>query len=223
MSKKGKKTVDGGRWTVDGNETLGDRPPSTVNRPPSTVNIAIFASGGGSNARKIIEHFDGSNVGRVGLVLSNKADAGVLEIATSHGIPTHIIDRKSFYETDALLEVLKKHEIGFVVLAGFLWLAPEYLVRAFPRKIVNIHPALLPKYGGKGMYGMNVHRAVKAAGERESGISIHYVNERYDEGDIVFQAACPILPEDSAEEIAKKVLELEHRHFPEVIEWVITS
>jgi phosphoribosylglycinamide formyltransferase 1 len=199
------------------------RKSSTVDRPPSTVKIAIFASGGGSNARRIIEHFKDSSLGRVGLVVSNKADAGVLEIAASHDIPTQIIDRQMFYQSEAILEVLEKHEIGFVVLAGFLWLAPAYLVRAYPNRIVNIHPALLPKYGGKGMFGIHVHRAVKAAGEQESGISIHFVNEHYDEGDIVFQAACPILPEDSAETIAKKVLELEHKHFPEVIELLISK
>jgi len=190
---------------------------------PSTVKIAIFASGGGSNALKIIEHFEKLTLGRVGLVVSNKAEAGVLGIAASHDIPTQIIDRQMFYESAVILEVLKKYEIGLVVLAGFLWLVPEYLVRAFPRKIVNIHPALLPKYGGKGMYGMNVHKAVKAAGETESGITIHFVNDLYDEGDIVFQASCLILPEDSAETIAKKVLELEHKHFPVVIEGLLQN
>ncbi len=236
MTKK--KTVDGRRWTVDGRRLTVDglasavngQPslakaavgkPSTVHRPPSTANIAIFASGGGSNACKIIEHFENLTSGCVGLVVSNKADAGVLDIAAQHHIPTQIIGREMFYESEAILDILKQHDIEFVVLAGFLWLVPEYLVRAFPRKIVNIHPALLPKYGGKGMYGMNVHKAVKAAGEGESGITIHYVNDHYDDGDIIFQASCPILPEDSAEIIAKKVLELEHRHFPKVIESII--
>lgn len=182
------------------------------------VHIAIFASGGGSNARKIIEHFKNSELARVSLIVSNKPDAGVLEIAREHGIPAQVIDRKGFYESEALLDVLKTHEIGFVALAGFLWLMPAYLVRAFPRKMLNIHPALLPKFGGKGMYGHHVHEAVKAAAESESGPSIHLVNEQYDEGDILFQARCAIAPEDSAAEIAGKVLELEHRFYPAVIE-----
>ena len=185
------------------------------------TNFAIFASGGGSNARKIIEHFKGSSVGRVALVVSNKANAGVLSIAEEHGIPTQIIDRQGFYETEQILELLKEHKIGFVVLAGFLWLVPGYLVRAFPRRILNIHPALLPKFGGKGMYGHHVHEAVKASGETETGMTIHFVNEHYDEGDIVFQARCPVSKEDSPEDIARNVLALEHRYFPETIERVI--
>lgn len=180
--------------------------------------LAIFASGGGSNARRIIEHFRGSKQVQVALVVSNKADAGVLEIAREYGVPTHLISRKSFYETEDILRILTEKSVDFVVLAGFLWLVPGYLVRAFPRKIVNIHPALLPKYGGKGMYGHHVHEAVKTAGETETGITIHFVNEHYDEGDIVFQARCPISPDDSPADIALNVLRLEHEHFPQVIE-----
>lgn len=187
------------------------------------TNIAIFASGGGSNARKIIEYFKDSPVARVVLVVSNKRDAGVLAIATEHGIPTEVISRQVFYESESILEVLDRHKVGFVALAGFLWLVPVYLVRAFPGKIVNIHPALLPKYGGKGMYGMHVHEAVHAAGETQSGMTIHLVNEHYDEGDIVFQASCALDPGDSAEEIARKVLRLEHRYFPETIEKIIQN
>lgn len=187
------------------------------------MNIAIFASGTGSNARKIIEYFDHSPDVRAALVVSNKKDAGVLDIAREHGIPTQVIDRHMFYETEAVLGILKKHDIGFVVLAGFLWLMPPYLVRAFQRRMVNIHPALLPKFGGKGMYGMRVHEAVQAAGESETGITIHFVNEHYDEGDIVFQASCPVLPEDSPTDIARKVQQLEHRHFPETIARLATQ
>jgi len=183
--------------------------------------IAIFASGGGSNALKIIEHFKDSSVGRVALVVSNKRNAGVLAIAEAYGIPTHIIERQGFYETKEILKVLKAHQIEFVVLAGFLWLVPAYLVKAFPRRILNIHPALLPKFGGKGMYGHHVHEAVKAAGETETGMTIHFVNEHYDDGDIVFQARCPVAKEDSPEDIARNVLTLEHRFFPEIIEKVI--
>lgn len=181
------------------------------------MNIAIFASGTGSNARKIIEYFRDAADIRVALVVSNKKDAGVLDIAREHGIATHVIDRKSFYGSEEVLAVLERHRVGFVVLAGFLWHIPAYLVQAFAGRMVNIHPALLPKYGGKGMYGMHVHEAVCAAGETESGITIHLVNEHYDEGDIVFQAACLLTPEDTPHDIARKVQQLEHRHFPEVI------
>lgn len=186
-------------------------------------NIAIFASGTGSNARKIIEYFKNSPDVKVALVVSNKKDAGVLDIAREHDIPTQIIERKMFYETETLLGILKKHGIQFIVLAGFLWLAPPYLVRAFPKKMVNIHPALLPKFGGKGMYGKHVHEAVKAANETETGITIHFLNEHYDEGDIVFQARCPVLPEDSPEDIARRVSHLEHRHFPQIIAQLLTA
>ena len=185
--------------------------------------IAIFASGGGSNAQKIIEHFKGHPSVEIALVISNKKDAGVLGIAANHQIPTHIIERQSFYNTDVLLSVLKENSIDFIALAGFLWLVPSYLVKAFPKKIVNIHPALLPKYGGKGMYGHFVHEAVKAANETESGMTIHYVDEHYDEGTIIFQAKCAIDAEDSAAEIARKVLALEHQHFPLVIEKALRS
>ncbi len=179
--------------------------------------IAIFASGTGSNARSIIDYFKADPDVRVALVLSNKKDAGVLDIARQHNIPALVINRASFYETEELLDVLAENKIDFIVLAGFLWLAPAYLVRAFPRAIVNIHPALLPKYGGKGMYGMHVHEAVKAAGEQESGMTVHYVNEQYDEGDIVFQARCALSPSDTPADIARKVLALEHRYYPECI------
>ncbi|MBC7776784.1 MAG: phosphoribosylglycinamide formyltransferase, partial [Phycisphaerae bacterium] len=188
----------------------------TVNSQQPT-NIAIFASGGGSNARKIIEYFKDSSVGEVALVVSNKPNAGVLAIAAEHQIPTQIIDRQGFYETESILKILEEHKIGFVVLAGFLWLVPGYLVRAFPKRILNIHPALLPKYGGKGMYGHHVHEAVKAIGETETGMTIHFVNEHYDDGDIVFQAKCPVAPADSPEDIARNVLVLEHRFFSEII------
>lgn len=183
--------------------------------------IAIFASGTGSNAGKIIEHFRDSAEAQVVLVISNKKDAGVLDIAHKNGIPTHIIDRRAFYESETLLDTLRKAEIDLIVLAGFLWLIPAYLVRAYEKKIINIHPALLPKYGGKGMYGMHVHEAVKASGETESGITIHFVNEHYDEGDIILQERCTLSPQDSPTDIARKVLQLEHRHFPEVVHQLI--
>lgn len=185
--------------------------------------IAIFASGTGSNAKKIVEHFKHNHNITVNLIVSNKADAPVLAMAREHGIPTLVIERQEFYETEDILKIFNKFSIGFVVLAGFLWLVPTYLVRAFEKRMVNIHPALLPKYGGKGMYGMRVHEAVKKAGDTETGITIHYVNEQYDDGDIVFQAKCPVRPEDSPEDIAQNIHRLEHRHFPEVIEKLLSE
>lgn len=185
--------------------------------------VAIFASGTGSNARKIVEYFENKPDIGVRLVISNKADAPVLEMARAHKIDTLILNRKDFYESEQLLDQLKEYQIDFLVLAGFLWLAPSYLVRAYPRRIINIHPALLPKYGGKGMYGRRVHQAVKEAAEKESGPTIHYVNEAYDEGDIIFQATCYLQPDDSPETIASKVLRLEHEHFAPVIEQLILT
>jgi phosphoribosylglycinamide formyltransferase 1 len=145
----------------------------------------------------------------------------VLERASRLGVPSHVFNRNDFYQTNEVLQVLEDHRISFIVLAGFLWLMPANLVQAFPDRIVNIHPALLPRYGGKGMYGMKVHEAIVQAGEKESGITIHYVNEHYDEGQIVFQATCAVSPDDSPEEVAHKVQALEHQYFPPVIERVI--
>jgi phosphoribosylglycinamide formyltransferase-1 len=185
--------------------------------------IAIFASGTGSNAKKIIEYFQDNENIVVDLVLSNKKDAPVLDMAKSFGIDTQVIDRQYFYHSEKLTYVLNERGVDLLVLAGFLWLVPSYLVHAFENKIINIHPALLPKFGGKGMYGMNVHRAVKEAGEAESGITIHYVNSKYDEGKGIFQASCPVYDSDTAEDIAKRVLQLEHEHFPKVIEEVLKN
>lgn len=184
--------------------------------------LAIFASGTGSNAVKMIQYFEQNPKISVSVVVSNKADAPVLAKATGLGLPTERIDRKSFYQSDQLLIVLEKHEVDFIVLAGFLWLVPPYLVHAFEGRMVNIHPALLPKYGGKGMYGMHVHRAVKEAGEPHTGITIHYVNERYDDGDIIFQATCPVKKTDTPEVIAANVQRLEHHYYPLVVEQLVT-
>ncbi len=176
--------------------------------------IAIFASGRGSNAAKIVDFFNhNQNVASVELIVSNKKDALVLEMAKEKGIRYQIVNRQGFYQTKDLLNLLYKYEIDLIVLAGFLWLVPKYLIEAFQANIINIHPALLPKFGGKGMYGMNVHKAVKAAGEKESGITIHYVNEAYDEGNIIFQASCRLEKDDTPEDIALKVQQLEHVHF----------
>ncbi|MEM1357632.1 MAG: phosphoribosylglycinamide formyltransferase [Bacteroidota bacterium] len=183
------------------------------------MTLALFVSGTGSNARVIIDRFqshpeDGVSIG---LLVSNKPKAKALLMAAERGVPTLVLNRKGFYETEDLLVQLDHFKIDFIALAGFLWLVPGYLVKAFPRRILNIHPALLPAYGGKGMYGANVHRAVKANGETESGITIHYVNEHYDEGNIVFQAAVRLDPEDSPEKIAERVLRLEHGNYWRVI------
>jgi phosphoribosylglycinamide formyltransferase-1 len=183
--------------------------------------IAIFASGSGTNAQNIAEYFKGHPAISVAMVLANKPDAYVLERAKNLGIPSFVFNRKDFYENQVVLEELKKHEVDFLILAGFLWLIPGYLLNAYPDRIVNIHPALLPKYGGKGMYGDKVHQAVIAAGEKRTGISIHYVNEQYDDGAIIFQDSFEILPADTAETIAQRVHVLEYKHFPRVIEEVV--
>lgn len=185
--------------------------------------IAVFASGAGSNAQNIADYFKNSKDVVVDCVLSNNPNAFVLERFKSTDIETFVFDRNEFNHTKNILELLKRRNVDFIVLAGFLWLVPDYLTKEFKKKIINIHPALLPKYGGKGMYGMNVHKAVVEAGEPESGITIHYVNERYDEGDIIFQTSCKIEPGDTAEIVAQKVHELEYKHFPRIIEQILLS
>lgn len=188
---------------------------------PSPIRIAIFASGAGTNAEKIIEHFTGHPRVKVALVVCNKPDAGVVNIAAHHQVPVLLIEKEPFFRGDAYVAALKQREIGFIVLAGFLWKVPAALIQAYPNRIINIHPALLPKYGGKGMYGRHVHEAVIAAGEKESGITIHYVNEHFDEGAPIFQATCVVEPGDTPESLAQKVHVLEHRHFPRVVEEVV--
>ena len=186
-------------------------------------NIAIFASGTGSNATKIVAHLNNHSSIKVALIVSNKSTAPVLQMATNNNIPTLLLNRHDFYNTEKLLEDFTKYKIDFIALAGFLWLVPPYLVQAFENKIINIHPALLPKYGGKGMYGMNVHKAVHANKEKESGITIHFVNEQYDEGNSIFQASCPIHPQDDPSTIQQKVLVLEHQYFPIIIESLLLT
>lgn len=182
--------------------------------------IAIFASGRGSNAEAIIDYSKNSNF-EVALIVSNKPDALVLELAKKHHIPSLIVGKNTFYNASTILEALQSFDIKWIVLAGFLWLIPEYLVEKFPNKIINIHPSLLPKFGGKGMYGKRVHQAVFEAKAKESGITIHFVNNEYDKGDIVFQKATPIAPTDNPEAIAQKVLHLEHEYLPKVIETLV--
>jgi phosphoribosylglycinamide formyltransferase-1 len=185
------------------------------------TNIAIFCSGSGSNAQKIIEYFQNNSEIKIVVLMSNKADAFALERAKNFNIPTFVFNRNDFYETENVLQELKKYKVDYIVLAGFLWLIPENLIIRFPNKILNIHPALLPKFGGKGMYGMNVHKAVVEKKEKESGITIHFADAHYDEGNIIFQATCSISETDTPEDVAKKVQVLEHGHFPIVIEGVI--
>jgi len=183
--------------------------------------IAILASGSGSNAEKIISYFENSDAVQIDLLLTNNPQAGVIERGRRLGIPVVVFDKKSFAKTDKIVDILKKQEIDWVILAGFLWLIPANLIKAYPNKIINIHPALLPKYGGKGMWGHFVHEAVHASKDAESGITIHFVNENYDEGEVIFQARCELLETDSPDDIAAKVQVLEHKHFPEVIEKLI--
>ena len=183
--------------------------------------IAIFASGSGTNAQNIIEYFLNSNSIEVSLILSNKADAYVLERAKKLNVSTFSFTSKELKETNIVLETLENHKIDFIVLAGFLLMIPENLIKKFPNKIINIHPALLPKYGGKGMYGNKVHESVIDAKDTESGISIHYVNEKYDEGQIIFQAKCNIDKHDNAESLAQKIHKLEYKHYPKIIEDIV--
>lgn len=185
--------------------------------------IAIFASGSGTNAEQIINHFKGHSSIDVTLVLSNNQNAKVLERASKANVPTFVFSRSEFYQTQVVLDKLRENKIDLIVLAGFMWLVPEYLIKSYSDKIINVHPALLPKFGGKGMYGMNVHRAVKEAGERETGITIHLVNEEYDKGRILHQAICALSEEDSPESIAEKVHQLEYANFPVQIERFIND
>jgi phosphoribosylglycinamide formyltransferase-1 len=179
--------------------------------------IAIFASGSGSNAENIVKYFQ--NVPNITIVhvFSNNKNAYVLERMSFLGVPTTVFTRDEFYKSRRIVDLLIENQVDMVVLAGFLWLVPAHLIQAFPQRIVNIHPALLPKYGGRGMFGHHVHEAVVENGETQSGITIHLVNEHYDEGDILFQATCDLTPEDTAGSVAQKVHELEYIHFPKVI------
>ncbi|MEO6252027.1 MAG: phosphoribosylglycinamide formyltransferase [Ferruginibacter sp.] len=199
------------------------------------VRIAIFASGAGTNAEKIItsppsplleergEAKTEANKGvyTVALIVCNKPGAGVLTIAENHRIPTLLIENERFFNGDNYLPELQKHNLDLIVLAGFLWKIPVPLIKAYPKRIINIHPALLPKYGGKGMYGNKVHEAVIAAKENESGISVHYVDELYDHGELIFQAKCPVTVNDTAESLAQKIHVLEHEHYPRLISEIL--
>ena len=188
-------------------------------------NIAVFASGSGSNAENLVRYFNISRSGgqiRIGLIVSNRPDAYVLERAKRLSVSYFITDRNAFYtHPSSLLKALSNYRIDYIVLAGFLWLVPEYLIEAYPNRIINIHPALLPAYGGKGMYGMHVHHAVIAGGEKESGVSIHIVNEQYDRGSVLFQERCRIDSGETPDSLAQKIHLLEQAHFPKVVDdWI---
>ncbi len=185
--------------------------------------IAILASGSGSNAENIANYFAGSDYAEVSFIIANNPNAFVLERAKRLGIEAAVVTKAEFMEADGVIAMLQEREIDFVVLAGFLLLVPQKLIQAYPGKIVNIHPALLPKHGGKGMYGDNVHKAVVASGDTESGITIHLIDEHYDKGTTFFQAKCPVLPTDTYEDVAAKVHALEYEHFPHVIEEILRT
>jgi len=182
------------------------------------IRIAIFASGSGSNAQKLMEHFRSHRSAEVVLVLSNNPQAYVLQHADNFEIPTHVFNRQAFYHTGEVVQLLKTMQVDLIVLAGFLWLVPGSLLNAFPNRIINIHPSLLPKFGGKGMYGDYVHQAVLAAAEAEGGITIHFVNEHFDEGEVITQARYKIEPADTLETIKLKGQHLEHLHLPKAVE-----
>ena len=185
--------------------------------------IAIFASGAGSNAKKIIEHFAGHPAIKVSLVVCNKKEAGVLQHASNYQVPILLINKENFFSGDGYVPHLKDAKIDFIVLAGFLWKIPQALVEAYPNRIINIHPALLPNFGGKGMYGSHVHEAVIISGEVKSGITIHYVDEKYDNGDVIFQVYCNINENDNASTLAEKIHLLEHKFFSLVVEKCVMS
>ena len=188
-----------------------------------TVDIAIFVSGNGTNCENIIRYFKNSPTIRIKLVLSNRSDAYALTRAQNLGVPTEVVNKAQLNDNQLMMDILQKNSIDFIVLAGFLPIIPDFIVNSFPNRIVNIHPSLLPKYGGKGMWGHHVHEAVKAAGETESGITIHYVNNVCDGGEIIKQVSVPLTPQGSAEDIADKVHELEMKYFPEVLERIFLS
>lgn len=185
--------------------------------------IAIFASGNGSNAEEIMKYFQNHSSVEVALLLSNNPQATALQRAAKFNVTAKVFDKWQFCESDEVIGWLKEFQITHIVLAGFLWLVPKNLIQAFPKRIINIHPALLPKFGGKGMYGLKVHEAVKRSGEKKTGISIHCIDENYDEGEMLFQTSCEVLSTDTPEKIAAKVNQLEYKHYPEVIEEWMTN
>ncbi len=185
--------------------------------------IAIFASGSGTNAENIATFYSSKSHAKVQMVLTNNKNAGVIERMKPFGIPVLYYSNVDFREGSPIVSILQENDIDFIVLAGFMNMISTPVLTAYPNRIINIHPALLPKYGGKGMYGMYVHEAVVKTGEQNSGITIHHVNEHYDEGQIIFQATCPVLPEDTPDELAQRIHQLEYEHFPQVIDDCLTQ
>ncbi len=187
------------------------------------TNVAIFVSGSGTNCEAIIKHFADSKEVKISLVLSNRADAYALVRAQNLGIPTVVLSKKDFNDENKVMPLLKEFGISFIVLAGFLLVVPDFLIDAYPRRMINLHPALLPKFGGIGMYGHHVHEAVKAAGETETGMTVHYVSNKVDGGEIIAQFSTPLSPDDTPDDIAEKEHVLEMQHFPQVVEEVIAK
>ena len=192
--------------------------PMSKSQSANLKRLVVFASGAGSNARQLITHFKTSPIAKVALIVCNKPGAGVISVADQENVPVLLIEKERFFNEDAYLPELKKAGADLIILAGFLWKIPAVLIDVYPRRIINIHPALLPMYGGKGMYGQHVHEAVLNSGEVQSGITIHYVDEHYDNGDIIFQTACPVLQGDTPQVLAQRIHQLEHLHYPRVIE-----
>jgi len=229
LKKMGKRMGIGSQKSEVRSQKSGDRSRKSEvgsqveDNRQRVIRIAIFASGAGSNAQKIIDHFRNSDHIYTSLIVCNKSGAGVLSIAEKENIPSLLIDKEKFFRGNAYTDELKQAGIDFIVLAGFLWKIPDALIQAYPGKIINIHPALLPSYGGKGMYGNFVHEAVIAAGEKESGITIHYVDGHYDNGDIIFQARCAVSENDTPATLANRIHQLEHEHYPQVIETLLSK
>ncbi len=181
-------------------------------------NVTIFASGSGSNAENIFNYFKNSKLVRIGLLITDNPKAFVIERCRRHSVPCLVLSKRLIDDTDFMLGVLRDFRTNFVVLAGYIKLVPDYIVTAFDQRIVNIHPSLLPKHGGKGMYGSRVHQSVLDSGDKESGITIHFIDNDYDRGSVIFQAKCPVLPDDTADTLAQRVHALEYEHYPKVIE-----
>jgi len=219
--KMGKVQIATSNTPVELTNPLSSHLPAATRTP--LTRVAIFASGAGSNAQKIIDHFRQSLHIKISLIVCNKAGAGVLSIASKENIPAILIDKEKFFRGNSYTDELKENSIDFIILAGFLWKIPAALIKAYPGKIINIHPALLPKYGGKGMFGNHVHEAVITAKEKESGITIHYVDEHYDHGDAIFQTTCNVFENDTAESLAQRIHLLEHEHYPRVIEKILSG
>lgn len=187
------------------------------------INVAIFVSGSGTNCEALIRHFQNSDKVKIVLVLSNRADAYALVRASGLGVETVVMLKKEFMQQELLMPLMEKYNVDFIVLAGFLLVVPEFLIDAYPRRIINLHPALLPKFGGIGMYGHHVHEAVKAAGETETGMTVHYVSSEVDGGEIIAQFSTPVSPDDTPDDIATKEHVLEMEHFPEVVHQVLDN